>query len=288
MCYHGVIYDAFIETTHVTFVQLLLALLAALVMHELSARFVGRVVRRLVRRNRFETLIDEMKRENTLITIASASLQALIWIVVIAVMLHILSIDLASVAAGAGFLGIIIGLGAQTTIRDYLAGMFILAENQYRVGDIITLRGGSTGNGTSGVVEDISLRITKLRDLDGTLSSVRNGEATIVTNRTISFSSVLIDIGVSYDSNIDKVEEVLNKIGQDMLTDEELAKNIKEPIAFLRVDGFGASAIMIKVVGKVVPAKQWEIAGEYRRRVLKAFRTAKIEIAYPQLDVHQK
>lgn len=184
-------------------------------------------------------------------------------------------------------MGIIIGLGAQATIRDYLAGISILAENQYRVGDIITLSGGTTGDGASGVVEEITLRITKLRDLDGTLNIVRNSDASVITNRTYKYSSVVIDVGVAYDSDIDAVERVMNAVGDELLNDPIFGVDIVEQIKFLRVNEFGESAILVKAVGKVQPARQWEIGGEYRRRLLKAFTAEDIVIAFPQLDLHQ-
>lgn len=255
--------------------------------HRISGWLVSRLIRRAVRGNKYETKLDEIKRENTLIAITSTTAAVVIWVVAATVILSIFNVNLASVAAGAGFLGIVVGLGAQTAIRDYLAGVFILLESQYRVGDIVTLSGGSTGIGTSGVVEEITLRITKLRDLDGTLNIVRNGEAAIITNRTNKYSSVVLDIGVGYDSDIDTVEKVMNRVGTDMLKDKILAAEINEPIGFFRVDAFGDSAVIIKAVGKVKPAKQWDIAGEYRRRLLKAFAEAGIDIAYPQLVVHQ-
>jgi small-conductance mechanosensitive channel len=210
-----------------------------------------------------------------------------------ATILRVLEFDLASIATGAGFLGIVVGLGAQATIRDYLAGMFILLENQYRVGDIVTLSGGTTGvgtsgAGTSGVVEEITLRITKLRDLDGTLNIIRNGEASVVTNRTFDYSSVVLDVGVAYDTDIDTAERVMNQVGEEMLEDKILHEEINEPIKFLRVDRFADSAVILKAVGQVKPASQWTVAGEYRRRLLKAFAKEKIEITLPQLVIHQK
>jgi small conductance mechanosensitive channel len=268
--------------------QIIAVVLLAALLHHISGRIISRLIRRAVHGNKYETKLDKTKREDTLIAITCTTVAVAIWMITTAVILRIFNINLTSVAAGAGFLGIVVGMGAQTTIRDFLAGIFILLENQYRVGDIVTLSGGSTGGGTSGIVEEITLRITKLRDLDGTLNIVRNGEAAIITNRTNKYSSVVLDIGVGYDSNIDTVEKVMNRVGKDMLKDEVLAPEINEPIGFFRVDAFGDSAVIIKVVGKVKPAKQWDIAGEYRRRLLKAFAEEGIDIAYPQLVVHQK
>lgn len=270
------------------FVQIFLIVLVTVVVQYVSDRIIGIIVRHAVRRNKHETRVDELKREDTLINVFRGVAALTIWLIAAATILGLLKFNVAAIATGAGLIGIVVGMGAQTTIRDYIAGIFILLENQYRVGDIVTLSGGTTGLGTSGVVESITLRITKLRDMEGTLNIVRNGEAAITSNRTFKQSSVVIDIGISYDSDIDTVEKVVNRIGKDMQDDEDFTDDINEPIKFLRVDSFSTSAIIIKVVGKVKPARQWDIAGEYRRRLLKAFKVEGIEIALPQVVVHQK
>ncbi|MBC7868787.1 mechanosensitive ion channel family protein [Candidatus Saccharibacteria bacterium] len=271
----------------ITLTVFILAVAAGL--HHFSGVIVASIVQRVLRPHGLETKADNDKRKDTLRNVFSATARLVIWLVAIATILGVFNFNLGAIATGAGFLGIIIGLGAQATIRDYLAGISILIENQYRVGDIVTLSGGTIGGmGTSGLVEEISLRITKLRDLDGTLNIIRNGEASVITNRTYEYSSVVLDVGVAYDSDIDVVEKVMNTVGKAMQKDELLGDKISEPIAFLRVDQFAASSIMIRAVGKVVPAAQWEIAGEYRRRLLKAFTKEGIEIALPQVIVHQK
>jgi small-conductance mechanosensitive channel len=267
--------------------QILLILIVTYVLHRFSSRIINLFVTRIMARHKFETLADRQKQEQTVSSIFRATLGVMLWLIAAGAILSILNFNFAQIAAGAGFFGIIIGLGAQATIRDYLAGIFILTEGQYRIGDIVTLNGGGVSQETSGVVEDITLRITKLRDLDGTLNIIRNGEASIITNRTYKYSSIVIDVGVSYDSDIDKVEEIMNRVGRDMLKDEELNEVIKEPMRFFRVEDFGESAVIIKTVGKVAPAKQWDIAGEYRRRLLKAFRQEGVVIAFPQVVVHQ-
>lgn len=268
-------------------VQIALILLIAFVLHRFSSQIINVFVTRIMARHKFETVADRQKQQETVAGIFRTTAGVLLWLIAVGAILSVLNFDLAQIAAGAGFFGIIIGLGAQATIRDYLAGIFILLEGQYRVGDIVTLNGGGVSQETSGVVEDITLRITKLRDLDGTLNIIRNGEASIITNRTFKYSSIVIDVGVSYDSDIDKVEEIMNRVGKDMLKDEELNKVIKEPMRFFRVDDFAESAVIIKTVGKVAPAKQWDIAGEYRRRLLKVFRKEGVVIAYQQVVVHQ-
>ncbi len=277
----------FINQFIIPIVNIAIVTVVAIIAHHLLNRLIGIILHKIVRTRRHETKADSDKRADTLSAVFGTTGGFLIWIIAAIIILGILKFDIAPIATGAGFLGIIIGLGAQATIRDYLAGISILLENQYRVGDIVTLTGGSMGMGTSGVVEEITLRITKLRDLDGTLNIVRNGEASVITNRTFIYSSVVIDIGITYDSDIDKVEKVMNAVGKSMVDDEDFTKSIEEPIQFLRVDQFTESAVIIKAVGKVKPAKQWAIAGEYRRRILKEFKKEEIRFAYPQVVIHQ-
>ncbi|MAU33891.1 potassium transporter KefA [Candidatus Saccharibacteria bacterium] len=266
--------------------QILLIIAIAYGLHRFFKWLIGAIIERAVRKEKTETVTDVKKRRDTVAGIIRALVSLLVWLIAAGAILVVLNVDLARVAAGAGFLGIIIGLGAQATIRDYLAGFFILLESQYRVGDVVTLNGAGVSQETSGVVEDITLRITKLRDLDGTLHIVRNGEASIITNRTFKFSSIVLDIGVDYDSDLDHVEKVMNRVGKHMLQDPAMAAQIKEPIQFLRVEAFADSSVVMRALGKVQPAQQWEIAGQYRRLIHKEFKKEGIVIAFPQLVVH--
>lgn len=269
-------------------VKIAVIVVVAIIVQRISGGLISTLIGRTLRRHPKETATDHKKRANTLTHVFKTAADLVIWVVAIASILTVLKVNLASIATGAGFLGIVVGLGAQATIRDYLAGIFILIENQYRVGDIVTLSGGATGGGTSGVVEEITLRITKLRDLDGTLNIIRNGEATVITNRTFDYSSVVLDISVAYDTDIDAAERVINQVGNQLLADPTFHDEFNEPIQFLRVDRFAESAVILKAVGKVKPASQWGIAGEYRRRLLKAFAKENIAIALPQLVIHRK
>lgn len=279
----------FSTITNNILVHIAIIILIAFLLHFFSDTIVSYLIKVLTRRQKDQTKTDAKKREATLTSIFSTVAKLFIWTVAIVAVLDAINLNISSIAAGAGVVGIIVGLGAQTTIRDYLAGVFIILENQYRVGDVITLSGGSTGmTGTSGTVEDITLRITKLRGLDGTLNVVRNGEASIITNRTFKFANIVIDIGIDYKSDIDVVEKIMNKVGQDMMKNEKFLHNIFEPISFLYIDDLSESSIIVRAMGKVKPAEQWEVAGEYRRLLLAAFNEAGIRIALPQVVIHKE
>ena len=266
-------------------VQVCLTLLAVLVLQFVSRHAIERIVKHSVRSHKYVTRLDGQKRANTLTNVFQTAAAVALWIVGVFVILSQLHVNIAALMTGAGLIGVIVGFGAQSAISDFLAGMFILAENQYRVGDIVTLTVASKE--ISGVVEDITIRITRLRDLDGNLHIVRNGLTTTITNLTFNYANVNVDVRVAYESDIDTVERVINEVGAAMAEDEKWSKVIKEPIAFLRVDGFEESAVRVKALGKVEPATQWDVAGEFRRRLKKAFEKSGISIPLPQIVVHK-
>lgn len=261
-------------------VQIMLAVLIAVVFQGAGHSVIERIIRRIVRADSYETPLDERKREDTLITVFRAIYGILVWVTVFFVILSILDVKLAPLITGAGLFGVIFGLGAQNAIKDYLAGIYILTENQYRVGDIISLTGGSTGTpGASGVVEEITLRITKLRGLDGVLHIVRNGEASIISNRTFNYSNVVVPLTLEAESDIDEVEKVVNRIGGELLAEPKFKDRIIEPMHFLRVDDFTDIGVVILCTGRVIPGEQWNVASEFRRRLLKAFNKHDIELS---------
>jgi small conductance mechanosensitive channel len=155
-------------------------------------------------------------------------------------------------------------------------------ENQYRVGDVVCL------GDTCGLVEDITPRITILRDLDGTVHHIPNGEITKASNLSKVFANVNINIGVSYSADLEKVISVINTVGKKLSSDPEWKENIIEPPQFLRVDDFADSAVVVKILGKTEPLKQWDVAGEFRKRIKLAFDKNNIEIPFPQRVVHMQ
>lgn len=249
---------------------------------------ITKVVRRIVRPHYHQSKADERKREDTLISIFDTATALVLWIIAIILILWEAHVNIAALLTGAGLIGVIIGLGAQSTIKSYLAGIFIITENQYRVGDVITLNGIGVNDGISGVVEDISIRITKLRDADGNLHIVNNGMANVITNRTYQFAAVNIDLNVSYDADVDKLETVLNEIGAQQAGDPLWSDAITEPIKFLRVNAFTESAAVVRVSGKVRAGSQWDVAGDYRKRVLHSLAKAHLSVQLPQLVVQQQ
>lgn len=244
-------------------------------------KVVQGIIRRSVRTAKFETKHEEVQREETLISIIYTTSKVLIWLIAFLLVLQIYKINIAPILAGAGVAGVALGFGAQTIVKDFLAGIFILAENQYRVGDVLMVN-----QDVAGTVESITLRMTVLRDLDGRVHYVPNGTIQIATNLTMKYASVELDINVSYDSDLDKVERVINRVGEKIYSDEQWKGIALEPPHMLRVDRFSDTAVVVKVVCKTAPSRQWEVKSEILRQVKKAFDKEGIEIPLPRMVVH--
>lgn len=269
------------ETIQQVGLKILVILAAAYVVRKFAGAFVERFIRRIVVPDHFLSKEAEKKREDTLIRILNGTLQALIWIVAGLMILSEAGVEVGPLLAAAGIAGLAFGFGGQYLIRDLISGLFIILENQYRVGDVVCI------DGTCGLVEDITLRLTVLRDLDGTVHHVPHGEIKKTSNLSKTFSRVNLNIGIAYDSNLAKVIEVVNKVGYDLAEDPEWKELITKPPQFLRVDDFADSAIVIKILGETKPLKQWDVAGELRKRLKLAFDKAGIEIPFPQRVIHQ-
>ena len=199
-------------------------------------------------------------------------------VVIIATMMGLreLGLDITPIIAGAGVVGLAVGFGAQSLIKDIIAGFFIILEGQYAVGDVI-----KTGE-ISGRVERLNLRATVLRDFStGAVHFIPNSELKVVSNLTKEWSRVALDIGVAYDEDIDWVVEVLQRTGQELARDERMGPLILEPPEVLGIESFGESQIIIKVLVKTLPQRQWEVAREFRRRIKAAFEKEGIEMPYP-------
>ena len=192
-----------------------------------------------------------------------------------------LGVDIGPLVAGASVIGVALGFGAQSLVKDFVSGLFIIMENQYRVGDVVDLAG------ESGTVQAITMRETILRNLDGHVVHIPNGSIEVARNMTMEFANIIMDLGVSYDSDITKVEKVINEVGEKMMEDEEWEALIIEQPKYQRVQNFGASEVVVRMKAKVSPGMQWRVAGELRKRIKVAFDKNKIEIPFPQRVVHQ-
>ncbi len=249
----------------------------------IARHFLGMVIRRLVnssvKPDHSSNKKAEQQREDTIVSIITNTLRVVLWLVATIVILEEFGVNIGAMVAGAGALGLAFGFGAQSLISDFVAGVFIIMENQYRVGDIIEI------NGKSGVVKSITIRTTILRDLDGYEHHVPNGSITTATNMSKDFSNMHFNMGVSYETDIDQAEKVINEVGAVMAKTKKWGEKIIEPPKFVRVDEFSDSSIDLKILARVQPGTQWTVAGEFRRRLKVAFEKHKIEIPYPHVVI---
>ncbi len=255
---------------------LLITWLISKVLHVL----VSKAVRRLVPGDSFHLPSEEEKRENTLISIIQGFLSIFIWVAAFVYILYKFGVPIAPLVTGAGIVGVALGFGSQSLVRDIIAGIFIIAENQFRIGDVVDL-GGYTGT-----VEGMTLRVTRLRQLDGTIHFVPNGEIKIASNKSKDYSMVDLKVHVGYNTEIDFLEQVINDVGLTLSLDENFKDHIIEPPQFLRIDDLSDYSVTVRILGKVYPKHQFLVAGELRKRLKQAFEKNNIDIPYPTRIVH--
>jgi len=236
---------------------------------------VPRAVDAMVRRRALGRSPDETaKRVKTLTTVFVWTVEVVLLFVALFMVLPELGVNVAPILAGVGVVGIAIGLGAQTLVRDTINGLFILIENQYGIGDVITVAG------ISGRVEEVNLRRTVLRDLDGTVHSVPNSEIRVASNHTREWSGVNMDVTVAYGADLDKATAVIDRVGKELAADPQYADLITQPPHVVRVDAFKDSGVSLKVLGVTKPIRQWEVMGELRKRLKKAFEEERIDLRW--------
>ncbi len=224
--------------------------------------------------------IERRKRTETLARIMETTARVLVLIAAFLMVLKEVGIEIGPLLAGAGILGLAVSFGAQNLVRDIISGFFILLENHMNVGDVVQVAG------VAGLVESMGLRVTILRDLEGKVHIIPNGEIKVVTNMTKGWSRAVVEIGVAYKEDVDHVIEVLRRVGDELKNDPEYSGMILEPMEVLGLDSFGDSSVNIKVLFKTEPIKQWTVAREFRRRVKKAFDAEGIEIPFPHVTLY--
>jgi len=261
---------------------IVLILVVALVASRIIRRLLNRASKLIATNLKRSGRIDpgELdKRVQTLTGILSATVRVVLWLVILMMILRRLGIDVAPIIAGAGIIGLAVGFGAQELVRDFIAGFFILLENQIRAGDVAIV------NGTGGLVEHVGLRTVVLRDLSGTVHVFQNGKINSLSNMTKDWSAVVFDVGVAYKEDTDRVVAVMERVAADLQSDETLGPDILEPLEVMGVDAFGDSAVVIKARLKTKPIRQWAVGREYRRRLKYAFDEAGIEIPFPHRTI---
>ena len=250
-------------------------IIVAWLVKNFGAQLIMQILTKTVRPDLYPTKTDRTKRLRTLESLIKAVLNVAIFIVAGIMIIAELGLNTTPLVASAGIIGVALGFGAQSLIKDLTSGLFIIIENQYRVGDVITL-----DNGVSGKVEAITIRTTVIRSLDGTRFHVPNGNIAWTANKTTSYGGIEEDIVFDANSDIGQLREVVNRTGLKLAKDPELEKKIKEPPHFLRVDGFDANGIRVKIVGKTTSDDSWEVKGAFYKLLIEELRKSNIEIPY--------
>ncbi len=193
-----------------------------------------------------------------------------------------LFIDIGPLLAGAGILGLAVSFGAQSLVKDVISGFFILFENQFAIGDIIE------AGGKGGVVERMTLRVVVLRDLEGVMHVIPNGEIKVVSNKTRGWSRAVVDVGVAYGEDVDRALAVVRDEAAQFSTDKTWGSQLDGPVEVPGVESLGDSSVVIRSLVRTQPGSQWNAAREFRRRIKNRFDREGIEIPFPQRTVHLK
>ena len=262
--------------------DLILLVIATLVALWLARRLVRGTVSALVNREATEGTAQELsaievrKRSETLQGLADGLVRALILVVAFVMALDKFGLNIGPAVAGLGIAGVALGFGAQSLVKDYLAGTFILIENHFSKGDVVKIAD------VSGTVEDFTLRRTTIRDIDGTVHIVPNGLIGVTSNLTRVWARINLDVTVAYGSDIDLVIEVVNELGRKMADEPAWKRRVLETPRVERVEALGEYGVTLKILGSVRAADRWSAAGELRKRVLAAFKANNIEIPRAQ------
>ncbi len=254
-------------------VKVCIVLLAVSVFNRYSAQLLRQLLTHAVRREGYGNKSDREKRLKTLTGIAIAATKAGSWVLAGIVILDLLDINTAPFFASAGILGAGVIFGAQNLIKDFIAGVFILSENQYRVGDTVDIMG------VSGTVQSIGLRTTVLRDQNGSVHHIPNGSIVVTTNKTMGHGAINLDITVAADTDTALLERVINRTGVRLASNVELKDSILETPHFSRISDYTGAGVTIKVTGKTVGGKQLQVKSALLSELKNTFEKNKIKIA---------
>lgn len=250
---------------------IVLIIIGGYIVREFGLMLISNVINRgITSSDRFETERDRKLRASTLISLIDSIFKIVMWLIIILLVFRELGIlkALTPLFAGAGIASIIIGLGTQAFIRDFISGLFIVAENQYRVGDVVEIGGGVGIGIVEGTITRISMRTTTIRDADGAIHVIPNGGIMRAANKTLASAKVNIEVKLPLDADIDDFERSVNDMGQALSREEKWHKKILESPHFHGVLKFDESHIITEVRAKTVPAEQWHISSEIKKRLV--------------------
>ena len=273
-----------VETLRTAGVQILIIVIVAFIVLRVARLSLRGILKALLDRETTEGTAQELsaievtKRLDTLDRLGGAVIRFFVIVIAGLMILTTIGIDIGPAVAGLGVVGIAVGFGTQSLIRDYMNGCLILIENQFSRGDVVSVAG------VTGTVEDFSLRRTTLRDLDGVVHTVPNGAISVASNRTRTWARINQNVVVLFGTDVDKAIDVVNAVGQGMAADPKWKRRILEPPRVDRVESIDPTVgITLKILGTVRASDQWEASGEFRRKLLTAFAENGIEIPGPRV-----
>ncbi len=256
-----------------TAIQVALVLIVAFILTRLLRRLTTKVGNKV---SQDTTPIRALQRTETLTRVLSSAGIVVIWVMATFYILGAIGANLAPLLASVGIIGLAVGFGAQNLVRDVVSGFFILLEDQYGVGDIIEIN-----EVASGKVETLTLRVTGMRALDGTMHFVANGEITHIANRSKDWARAVVDVGVAYKENSEKVRRTLEKVSLTTKEDNQLGRAMYAAPEILGIEVLADSEVTWRVVVDTKPGKQWEVGRALRERIKAAFDEDGIEIPFP-------
>ena len=270
-----------VEVLRTSGLRILVIVIVAVIALRITTLLVHGIVKTLLDREATEgtaqelSAIEVQKRMDTLDELMGRVLRAFIIMIAFIMVLDALTLNIGPAVAGLGVVGIAVGFGAQSLVKDYLNGALILIENQYSKGDVVSIAG------VSGAVEDFSLRRTTLRDLDGIVHTVPNGEIKVASNRTRTWARINQNVTVAFGTDIDQAIEVVEELGKQMAADPVWKRRILEPPRVERVESIEERGITLKILGTVRASEQWAAGGEFRKLLLEAFAKHGIRLPRP-------
>ena len=252
--------------------QVLLVFILAYVAVRITRLLFGRILQKTMREDMFPTKTDRERRLRTLNSITNAVISFIIWAVAFVMILNTLGVNTAPVIASAGILSVAIGFGAQSLVRDFVSGIFIIAENQYRVGDYVEI--GSV----KGTVKSVTMRTTVILDDDGSVYYIPNGSIVVTGNHTMNNNKVSIELNASTETPIDVLQKVINSTGTLQAESETMKENIVEPLQFKRIKEIKGGTVVIRVSGRVKAGMQIAVKSDYYIHLQKALLKNKIAL----------
>lgn len=265
--------------------DILIIVIGAWIVRRVATELTTRLLKHIVRPDVYPTKSDREKRIKTLGSLASGIIRLAVYIVAGLMIISEIRPDYKAILfTSAGLIGAVIGFGAQNLIKDLVSGIFIITENQYRIGDEITLMAGMGIGEVSGVVEDITIRTTVLRDLSGNVHHMPNGNIGVTTNKTLGYSRMNEDIIVAADTDLDKLAEVIKQVGKELSLIPELESKIIEPPYMASIKGLSGEGISVRVLAKTSPAAQWKTRSEFYRILKRDLDKSKIKLAGQSLS----